>query len=88
VNTSALTTTGDLLPDPLTLIEISGKAESTRRLYTRVLVPYLDGGSNLADVPGVAAYAATLGKSRRAHLRSAVSLWNSSLPPQMWNPIL
>ena len=75
MNTSALTTTGDLLPDPITLIEASGRAESTRRLYTRVLAPYLENGGNLAHVDSLRVYAETLPASRRRHLRAAVSLW-------------
>ena len=62
------------IPDPLALIRDSGKAESAKWLYTRVLAPYLDGG-NLADVAGLRAYAETLPKSRWRHLRAAVSLW-------------
>lgn len=61
--------------DPLSLIRNSGRAPSTVDQYTRAIKPFLDSGGRLSDVSAVAAYAETLGKSRRAHLRSAVSLW-------------
>jgi hypothetical protein len=61
--------------DPIALIRQSDKTDSTKCQYERAVSPYRDAGGNLADVPSVAAYAATLGKSRRAQLRYAVSLW-------------
>ena len=75
--TRALTTTagGVPTPNPLALIEGSGKAASTTRLYTGVLVPYLDNGGNLADVDALKMYSESLPASRRRHLRAAVSLW-------------
>ena len=83
MNRSALITTGNLLSDPITLIEASGRAESTRRLYTRVLAPYLDAGGNLAHVDGLRVYAETLPASRRRHLRAAVSLWARETAKQL-----
>ena len=46
----APTNQAERLPDPLTLIETSGQAESTGRLYTRVLAPYLENGGNPAHL--------------------------------------
>ncbi len=71
------------LPDPLALIQASGKAESTRRLYTRVLAPYLENGGNLAHVDSLRVYAETLPTSRRRHLRAAVSLWAKETAKQL-----
>ena len=72
---TSTTHTGTTPLDPITLIQCSSKAESTKTQYTRALKPYLDAGRNLTNVVDLAEYAATLGQSRRAHLRSAVSLW-------------
>jgi len=71
----ATTASGVSMPGPLALIRASGRAESTVRLYTGVLVPYLASGGNLADVDGLRVYAESLPQSRRRHLRAAVSLW-------------
>ena len=70
-------------PDPLALIQASGKAESTRRLYTRVLAPYLQDGGRLTHVDGLRVYAETLPASRRRHLRAAVSLWAKETAKQL-----
>ena len=78
MTTSTVTTQRPQVPDPIALIWQSNKADSTKTQYTRALRPYLDAGGLLSDVPSLAAYAATLGKSRRSHLRSAVSLWSKA----------
>lgn len=74
---TALTTHagGDLAPDPLALIRASGKAESTTRLYTGVLAPYLAQDGNMADVDALKTYSDSLPASRRRHLRAAVAMW-------------
>lgn len=77
MSTSALTTqqAGGTMPDPLALIRASDKAESTTRLYTGVLAPYLAQEGNMADVDALRVYSESLPVSRRRHLRAAVSLW-------------
>ena len=77
------TSTSFSVLDPIPLILRSGKAESTKTQYVRALKPYLDAGGNLADVPSLASYAATLGQSRRGHLRSAVSLWSKAVTARL-----
>ena len=72
--TNLITTTHGSL-DPIALIQRSGKADSTKVKYTRALSPYLDDGGNLLDVVNLESYASRLSQSRRAHLRSALSLW-------------
>ena len=77
--TQITTITAFVTLDPISLIEQSDKADSTKSQYARALKPYIDAGGNLSDVPSLAAYAATLGKSRRAHLRSALTLWAKAM---------
>ena len=45
--TTATTTYATL--DPIALIQRSGKAENTKRRYTRALRPYLDTGGSLTN---------------------------------------
>jgi len=61
--------------DPISLIEGSDRAESTKAAYRRALAPYLDAGGLLVDVGALQAYAAGLGEARRRHLSSAISAW-------------
>jgi len=65
--------------DPIALIRMSGKAESTQTQYIRALQPYLDAGGHLADIDALAAYAQGLGTSRRRHLQSALALWSTTV---------
>ena len=54
------TTTGGIpMPEPLPLIEDSIKAETTKRLYTRVLEPVLENDGNLSGMAALKVYAET-----------------------------
>lgn len=59
----------------LHVLQNANLAESTRQKYIRVVESYLATGGSLTDAPALAAFAATLSRSRRGHLKSAVRKW-------------
>lgn len=50
-----------------------------RQKYIRAVGGYLASGAALTDQAALAAYAATLSKSRRGHLKSAVKKWTEAM---------
>ncbi|MBP7042324.1 MAG: site-specific integrase [Chloroflexi bacterium] len=59
----------------LHVLQNANLAESTRQKYIRVVESYLATGGSLTDAPALAALAATISRSRRGHLKSAVRKW-------------
>jgi integrase len=56
----------------LYILQTANIADSTRQKYIRVVQGYLDNGNELTDQNALTAYAATLSRSRRGHLKSAI----------------
>lgn len=61
--------------DIVSVLQTAVLADSTRQKYIRAVEGYLASGASLTDQVALAAYAATLSKSRRGHLKSAVKKW-------------
>ncbi|MEM7118168.1 MAG: site-specific integrase [Chloroflexota bacterium] len=57
------------------LIEQSGLAMTTQRVYKAAIERYLNHGHSLTDTAALATYAADLSPSAQSHLRAAVNLW-------------
>lgn len=56
----------------LHILRTANLADSTRQKYIRVVEGYLANGNEFTDQVALATYAATLSKSRRGHLKSAI----------------
>lgn len=63
----------------LAIIGAADLADSTKRKYAAVVSDLLAEGSSLADRQAVAAFAAGLSHSRKAHLKAAVRLWSNAM---------
>ncbi|HRQ40101.1 MAG TPA: hypothetical protein PLD25_19500 [Chloroflexota bacterium] len=59
----------------MSVLQTAVLAGPTRQKYIRVVADDLTSGAALTDQVALATYAATLSKSRRGHLKSAVKKW-------------
>jgi integrase len=67
-------------PDVLAVIATAGNlAESTRAKYSRAVKRYLDAGGDVHDAGALAAYAATVSPTGRAHLKAAIRLYTEQM---------
>lgn len=81
---SALSVINPGVNDIMALIDNHPKlASTTKAQYKKALRNYLETGSNLADSKALSAHAATISKSSRAFLKSAIRLWTESLKTEV-----
>lgn len=81
---SALTVVSPATNDIISMIDRHPKlAPTTKAQYKKALRNYLATGHSLADSHALSAYAATISKSSRAFLKSAIRLWTESLKTEV-----
>jgi integrase len=80
---TALTTIQPAKADIIRMIESNPKlADSTKAQYKKAIKNYLATGNSLADSEAISRYAATLSKSSKAFLKSAIRLWTERVALQ------